>query len=165
MSDSASPEIVIRAFEPGRDAEAFRALNEEWITQHFVMEPKDHEVLGDPEGKIVRPGGHIFMVFAGDAAVGCIALIPMGDGVYELSKMAVSPDLRGGGIGRRMMQFVIDHARGIGATSLFLGSSTRLPNAVHLYESMGFCHVAPADLPPMPYVRADVFMRLPLQPR
>jgi N-acetylglutamate synthase-like GNAT family acetyltransferase len=94
--------------------------------------------------------------------VGCVALIPMGNGVYELSKMAVSPRLRGLGIGRTLLEHAIAQARAIGAQSLFLGSSTKLANAVHLYESVGFQHVPPERLPPMPYARADVFMKLSL---
>jgi putative acetyltransferase len=31
-----------------------------------------------------------------------------------------------------------------------------------LYESVGFRHVKPETLPPMPYSRADVFMEMPL---
>jgi hypothetical protein len=32
-------------------AEAFRTLNEAWISKHFVLEPKDREVLEDPQGR------------------------------------------------------------------------------------------------------------------
>lgn len=154
------PAIEIRALHPGDDATAFRTLNEEWITRYFILESKDRETLGDPESTILSKGGHIFMVYADAEPVGCVALIPMSNGVYELSKMAVSPRLRGLGIGRRLLEHAIEHARGIGARSLFLGSSTKLKNAVHLYESVGFTHVDPATLPPNPYTRADVFMEM-----
>lgn len=154
--------IEIRPLLPGGDTTAFRTLNEEWISRHFTLEARDVETLADPEGSILRKGGHIFMVHSGHEAVGCVALIPMSDGVYELSKMAISPRLRGRGIGRRLLQHAIDQARLIGARSLFLGSSTKLPNAVHLYESMGFRHVQPETLPPMPYTRANVFMEMAL---
>jgi len=156
------PVIEIRPLQIGEDGSAFRTLNEEWITRYFVLEQKDNEVLGDPENKILRKGGHVFMVYADDEAVGCVALIPMGDGVYELSKMAVSPRLRGLGIGRRLLEHAIEQARKIGAKSLFLGSSTKLKNAVHLYESIGFRHVPAERLPKMEYARADVFMEMPL---
>jgi putative acetyltransferase len=154
--------IEIRALVPGDDASAFRTLNEEWINRHFALEAKDIETLGDPENSILRKGGHIFMVYADSEAVGCVALIPMGNGVYELSKMAISPQLRGQGIGRRLLQHTIEQARLMGARSLFLGSSTKLPSAIHLYESMGFNHVRPETLPPMPYTRANVFMEMAL---
>lgn len=155
-------DIQIRALQPGEDASAFRTLNEEWITRYFVLEQKDHETLGDPENSILAKGGHVFMVYVGGEPVGCAALIPMGDGVYELSKMAVSPRLRGLGIGRKLLEHTIAQAKVIGARSLFLGSNDKLKSAVHLYESVGFHHVPPDRIPPMPYTRANVFMEMPL---
>jgi len=160
--EAGQPEIDIRSLEKGEDATAFRTLNEEWITRYFTLEKKDQEILGDPEGKILKHGGHILMVWLGNQAVGCVALIPMGDGVYELSKMAVSPEMRGMGIGRRLLLDAIALAKRIGARSLFLGSNSKLQNAVHLYESVGFRHVPADSIPDMPYVRANVFMDLPL---
>jgi putative acetyltransferase len=161
-SPSSAPTIEIRALQPGDDATAFRTLNEEWIARHFTLEARDIEILGDPETTILRKGGSIFMVYADGLPVGCAALIPLGQGVYELSKMAVSPQLRGRGLGRRLLLHVIAQARLLGATSLFLGSNSRLADAVHLYESVGFRHVPPASLPPNPYSRANVFMQMPL---
>ena len=161
---SAPPVIEIRSLAPGDDATAFRRLNEEWITRYFTLEAKDRETLDNPVHSILLKGGHIFMAYAGAEAVGCVALIPIQNGVYELSKMAVSPHLRGRGLGRRLLQHAIAQARSLGARSLFLGSNTRLKDAVHLYESVGFRHVKPEDLPPMPYSRANVFMEMPLEP-
>jgi putative acetyltransferase len=156
------PVVEIRSLTPDDDATAFRTLNEEWITRYFTLEAKDRETLDDPVNSILLKGGHIFMAYAGAEPVGCVALIPMRDGVYELSKMAVSPHLRGRGIGRRLLQHALVQAKCLGANSLFLGSNTRLKDAVHLYESVGFRHVKPEALPPMPYSRADVFMEMPL---
>ena len=162
VSPTSSPKIEIRALLPGDDATAFRTLNEEWIAHYFSLEARDIETLGDPETTILRKGGSIFMVYADSLPVGCAALIPLGPRVYELSKMAVSPQLRGRGLGRRLLLHTIAQARLLGATSLFLGSNTRLGDAIHLYESVGFRHVPPASLPPNPYTRANVFMQMPL---
>lgn len=162
VSPTSAPTIEIRALLPGDDTTAFRTLNEEWIARYFRLEAPDIETLGDPETAILRKGGSIFMVYADSLPVGCAALIPLGQGVYELSKMAVSPPLRGRGLGRRLLLHVIAQARLLGATSLFLGSNTRLADAVHLYESVGFRHVPPAFLPPNPYTRANVFMQMSL---
>jgi putative acetyltransferase len=162
VSPTSAPTIEIRALLPGDDTTAFRTLNEEWIARYFSLEAPDIETLGDPETAILRKGGSIFMVYADSLPVGCAALIPLGQGVYELSKMAVSPQLRGRGLGRRLLLHAIAQARLLGATSLFLGSNTRLADAVHLYESVGFRHVPPASLPPNPYTRANVFMQMSL---
>ena len=155
--------IEIRPLKIGEDGSAFRLLNEEWISRYFVLEPKDRETLGDPESTILRKGGQVFQSWAGDAVVGCVALIPMGDGVYELSKMAVSPAVRGRGIGRQLLEYAIVQGRTLGAKKLFLGSNSVLKNAVHLYESVGFRHVPPEKLPDMHYARADVFMEMVIQ--
>jgi GNAT superfamily N-acetyltransferase len=161
-----APSIDIRALRPGEDASAFRTLNEEWITRHFALEPKDIETLNHPDTAILNKGGCIFMIYVDDGAesapVGCVALIPMQQGVYELSKMAVAPSMRGRGLGRQLIEHAIAHSRQIGAKSLFLGSNSKLPAAVTLYESVGFRHVDPATLPDMHYSRADVFMEMPL---
>ena len=119
-------------------------------------------MLGDPENLILRIGGKIFFARVGGETVGCVALIPMGAGVYELSKMAVRPSMRGRGIGRKLLLYAIGQARALGAASLFLGSSSKLKDAVHLYESIGFRHVPPESLPDMHYKRADVFMDMTL---
>jgi GNAT superfamily N-acetyltransferase len=156
------PQVQIRSLQAGEDATAFRTLNEEWITRYFTLEKMDSEVLGDAENKILRKGGHIFMAYLGPQAVGCVALIPMGDGVYELSKMAVSPDLRGLGIGRSLLEYAVTQAKHLGARSLLLASNARLENAVHLYESIGFRHLPPERLPTPLYTRANVFMEMPL---
>lgn len=162
VEDVGTDGIEIRPLEIGEDGTAFRVLNEEWISRYFVLEAKDRETLGDPEGTILRKGGRVYQAWADGDVVGCVALIPMGDGVYELSKMAVSPALRGKGIGRRLLLHAIQEARALGAASLFLGSNSRLKDAVHLYEAVGFEHVPPGSLPDMHYARADVFMSMKL---
>ncbi len=71
-------------FAPGDDATAFRSLNEEWIRRYFTLEVKDRETWNDPVHSVLLKDGHIFMAYAAPEAVGCVALIPMREGVYEL---------------------------------------------------------------------------------
>jgi putative acetyltransferase len=153
--------IVIDSLSSPDDAAAFRRLNVEWIELLFTMEAEDLRTLDDPFGTIIDPGGDILVARDGDDVVGCVALIPGGDGRCELLKMAVTPAARGHGTGRRLVAAAIDRARELGASTLFLGSNSQLANAVHLYESAGFRHVTTAEVH-MPYARADVFMRLVL---
>ncbi|MGH9574937.1 MAG: GNAT family N-acetyltransferase [Candidatus Acidiferrales bacterium] len=151
--------VHIRRFQPGTsDADAFRSLNEEWIMRFFTMETRDFEVLRDPEGSILKHGGHIYMAELGAEPVGCVALELTGTAVYELSKMAVTPNLRGKGVGRRLLDYAIEQARTLGAESLWLGSNTMLQNAIHLYKSVGFQHLPAERRPNSPYSRANVFM-------
>jgi putative acetyltransferase len=154
-------EIVVRPLASSEDAAAFRALNEEWIAAHFELEAQDRRQLEDPVAAYLEPGGEILLAELDGTIGGCVAIVPDGTGAYELSKMAVAPALRGGGAGRRLLQAAIARARELGATSLFLGSSTKLAPAVHLYEALGFAHV-PRESVNLPYARASVFMRLEL---
>jgi putative acetyltransferase len=159
--DTTRMDLTIRPLQDDADAAAFRSLNEEWIERYFAIEAQDRRQLDDPVAAYIEPGGQILIAELNGRPVGCVALMPDGTGAYELSKMAISPEARGRGAGRTLLTAAIDHARELGATSLFLGSSRKLANAVHLYQALGFRHVAPETLH-MPYARADVFMALVL---
>jgi putative acetyltransferase len=160
-SASAAPSdpIAISPLGDDADARAFRTLNEAWITTLFVLEPDDERVLADPRGQVVDRGGAVLLARDGDRVVGCVALIPEGDGLWELAKMAVDESERGRGTGRKLLVAALDEARRRGAGAVVLGSSVDLPAAVHLYESVGFRHVPPEEVGHMPYARASVFMR------
>jgi len=150
--------MEIVEFEP-RHAEAFRTLNEAWISRHFTLEAKDREVLEDPQGKIIAKGGRIFMALKDGEAVGCVALIRMADGGYEVAKMTVSETLRGSGLGKRLMERCIEAGREMGAPRLYLETNSSLAPALALYRAMGFRDLEPVE---SDYVRADVFMERPL---
>jgi putative acetyltransferase len=157
--------VTIDSLRSPEDAAAFHRLNEEWIAAVFAMEAKDRETLADPVGHFIAPGGDVLLARDEDGeVVGSVALQPTGGGVFELSKMAVTPAARGQGIGRALMDAAIARARELGATSLFLGSNHRLVPAVSLYESAGFRHVPREEVGDLPYTRADVFMELALSP-
>ena len=152
--------VTMREMASQADADAFRALNEAWISKLFRLEPKDIATLSDPQSTILARGGHVYVALDGDTVVGAAALIRFPDGSFELSKMAVAEAMRGQGVGRALILYVIEQARTLGAHAVFLGSNSVLKNAVHLYESVGFRHVPPSELPEMKYERADVFMLL-----
>lgn len=159
--DPVSLDVRVVDFDP-RWRDDFARLNLEWLERWFVVEPIDREVLGDPETHILAAGGRILFVLMRDAqgserVVGTVALKHEGNGVYELTKMAVEPGHRGAGIGRRLMDGALDTFRKIGGRELFLESSKRLGPALALYESVGFRHY-PAPRPGSHYSRADVYM-------
>jgi GNAT superfamily N-acetyltransferase len=159
MTPALSREIAIRPYRPD-DADAFRRLNEQWIARFFAIEEPDRCVLNDPQSYVLDPGGHIFMAELDGQAVGCCALIPHAPGEFEVGKMAVAEDLRGLGIGRKVLEHIVAEARGLGAKSLYLETNSMLENAIHLYESVGFQHVPSQDVVPSPYARSNVAMRL-----
>ena len=155
--------LQFHRMQTAADASAFRVLNEEWIRHHFSLEEKDSRTLNDPQAQVIDKGGSVFVADLAGVCVGCVALLAYGEGDFELSKMAVAPQHQGHGIGRRLINYTLQQARLQGARRVFLGSNSVLANAVHLYESVGFRHVPPEQLPHMGYKRADVYMTFDLQ--
>lgn len=156
------PKLLIRPFEPGDEA-AFRSLNEAWIAKYFTIEDADRQVLEHPVANILQTGGHILMALVGERAIGCCALLASGPGEFELAKMAVLESERGRGVGRKVIEFAVEYARNLQARRIYLETNRKLGNAIHLYESVGFRHVSPDQIPPTPYARANVFMEMKLR--
>ncbi len=149
-------DVTVRDFQDG-DEVAFRTLSEEWIKRWFALEPSDLATMSDPRGRIIDKGGRILMVIADGVAVGCCALIVKEPGTFEIGKMAVTPAVRGTGVGANLMQEAIKVARAMGARRLYLETNQRLTPAIALYKRAGFQHVAQFV---SPYARADVAMEM-----
>ena len=143
-------------------APAFKALNEAWITRHFALERQDIEVLEDPFGRIIAPGGAVMFVADGEAVAGCVALKAMDDGGFEVAKMAVADGYKGRGLGRMLMQACVDRAEAEGATRLYLETNSALAPALSLYRSFGFKEMPGKSRGPGDYERVDVWMELQL---
>ena len=76
---------------------------------------------------------------------GCAALKGLGDAHVELKSMKVADAFRGQGLGRILMEYLINHARehGIKRMSLETGSMDAFIPARTLYQSVGFKECAP----------------------
>lgn len=139
---------------------SFKALNEEWITQYFVLEPADRKVLDAPEANILAAGGHILIALSGADVVGACALLKVDAESFELAKMAVAPRAQGMGIGRQLGEAAIALARVHGARKLYLESNTKLERAIALYRRLGFTE-RPARC--SSYTRCNIHMELALR--
>jgi len=139
----------------------FEALNREWIERYFAIEEADRVLFADPFSAIVKPGGQIFFVIAAEEVVGTCAVVRHNARVFELAKMAVSPNAQGRGYGNQLMKAAIEFARNAGADTLVLLTNSNLGPALRLYENHGFKRVAVSISDE--YVRADVQMELSLR--
>ena len=137
----------------------FYDLNIEWLEAFFYVEDYDKEVLGKPEKYILDKGGYIFFAKYNDAIVGTVALMPTQDAhVFELTKMAVSPNYRGLKIGQHLMQHCIDFAKAQEFNTLMLYSNRILENAIYIYRKYGFIEI-PVESD-SPYKRSNIKMEL-----
>ena len=151
-------DVKIVAYEPEYQ-QAFKNLNEEWITQHFKMEEADHKSLDHAQEYILDKGGYIFIALYKGEPVGTCALLKMSGKVFELAKMAVSPAAKGKGIGLLLGTAAIKKAKKKGAKKLYLESNTKLKPAINLYHKLGFKKVTGN---PSPYERCNIQMELEL---
>ncbi len=150
--------IEILNYQPNH-ALAFKELNEAWITQYFTMEESDRLMLNDPQGYILDKGGAILIAILDGNPVGTCALIKMDDGVFELAKMAVSPEAQGKKIGWKIGLATIEKARELNAKTIYLETNSVLKPAISLYYKLGFKDVKGYD---SPYNRCNVQMELEL---
>lgn len=149
--------MTIIPFDP-KYRQQFKEMNLEWLEHFFHVEPHDEEVLGNPEKYIIEPGGNIFFVKDNEKILGTVALMKMEDGIFELTKMAVSPEARGKNIGQKLMKFALDYAREQGWKKLIIYSNRKLENAIHIYRKFGFEEI-PIEKNG-PYSRGDIKMEL-----
>ena len=156
-----SKDVQIVAYEDQYQA-AFRFLNQEWISTYFQMEEADYKALDNPKGYILDKGGKIFVALYENEPVGVCALIKMNDPDYdfELAKMAVSPKIQGKNIGWLLGQTVVNAAKELGASKIYLESNTVLKPAINLYHKLGFKKVVGRATP---YERCNIQMELQLK--
>ncbi|MFD1140717.1 GNAT family N-acetyltransferase [Larkinella insperata] len=151
-------EVQILDFDPAY-REAFKQLNLAWIEKYFKVEEPDIRALSNPEEYIIANGGRVFFARYQGGIVGTCALLKESDGVYELAKMAVAPEVQGKQIGKKLCQHSVEIARQMGAKRVFLESNTILTPALELYKKVGFYKI---ESTPSPYQRANIKMRMDL---
>lgn len=156
-----SKDVQIIAYEPKYQS-AFKSLNEEWISTYFEVEEADRKALDNPEEYILSRGGKIFVALYNGEPLGVCALIKMDDPDYdfEMAKMAVSPKAQGKNIGYLLGQAVIQSAKELVASKIYLESNTVLKPAINLYYKLGFQKISGR---PTPYKRANIQMELVLK--
>lgn len=151
-----SKAIEIVSYQP-QYKQAFKQLNEEWITTWFKMEDADYRSLDHPQEYILDKGGYIIFALYQGKPVGTCALIKLDEQTFELGKMAVSPAVKGKGIGLLLGNAIIKKAKEAGAKRLYLESNTILKPAINLYHKLGFKKITG---PPSPYERSNIQMEL-----
>jgi N-acetylglutamate synthase-like GNAT family acetyltransferase len=92
------------------------------IWQHYVV-PGNVFVVAEVDGRIVGSG----------------ALIEESKGVGRLVRMSVSPDWQRRGIGRKLVQYLIQKAQEQGCQHLLVSTNHDWYDAIGLYQSCGFC--------------------------
>ena len=131
--------IRLRAFRK-TDPRTVKTLVERILKEHGLY--RDHlpslAGLADIAATYRPPRGCFLVALKGRDIVGCGGLRPSKSGWAEVNRMYVDRRIRGQGLGRRILDHLVAHARKKRFTRLFLESSTRFERAIRLYASSGF---------------------------
>lgn len=112
----------------------------------------EHEFAGLP-GKYAAPEGCILLAKQDTAVVGCAALRRVDAERCELKRVYVRPTARGGQIGRRLVERIIDLARTAGYARMCLDVLPEFVAAQQLYASLGFLPAEAVSYNPVPGTR------------
>jgi putative acetyltransferase len=95
--------------------------------------------LDDIHGNYVAGGG-AFDVMVDDrgCVVGCAAVYAHSREVCELRKMHLLPEFRGQGLGRELLDRMVQTARALGFNQMVLETADILTGAIKLYRTYGF---------------------------
>ncbi len=135
----------------------FENLNKAWIQKYFELEPSDVEILSDPEGQILDKGGQVFFIKYKNKIIATAALVCVGNGVFELAKMAVDEAFQGIGAGKLLCKTVIEEAKRRQGRQVIIFTNSRLKKAISIYRKFGFKSV---PLRGQNYIRADIRLEL-----
>ncbi|HEY6433612.1 MAG TPA: GNAT family N-acetyltransferase [Acetobacteraceae bacterium] len=136
------------AIRPGRDADAdgFIALISAcWSEYPGVVMDVDGEM---PELRALAryyaaKGGTLWAAEAAGGLVGMIATCPLAADSWEIARVYVDRQWRGGGLGHRLLDVAEAHARAAGATRLELWTDTRFDRAHRFYEKRSYVRAGP----------------------
>jgi N-acetylglutamate synthase-like GNAT family acetyltransferase len=85
-----------------------------------------------------RMGQRIWIVEVAGKVVGCIAIVRNAEGVAQLRWFILTPDTRGKGLGKRLMEEAVNYSREAGYRRIILWTFSELETAIALYRRWGF---------------------------
>lgn len=132
---------------------------EKWLDVSLCFQGFEQEVATLP-GKYASPEGRLYIVKIGDKYSGTIALRKIEVGICEMKRLYLTSNTRGKGLGKKLVNLIIDDARKIGYKKMRLDTiEEKMPNAVDIYKKSGFRKIEPYYHNPNPHT---LFMELDL---
>jgi len=132
---------AIKQVTSAEDIEAAKALFREyetWFGMSLCFQGFEEELANLP-GKYAPPDGRLYLAYVDEELAGCIALRKFEDDVCEMKRLFLRKNARGYGLGKELIEKLIDEALAIGYAKMRLDTyPPKMGKAVKLYESHGF---------------------------
>jgi ribosomal protein S18 acetylase RimI-like enzyme len=151
-------EVQIKSFEDKYHPQ-FREISLDWLQSNGLYEKADDDLLDNPQ-KYLEHGSFIFLAHFNDEIVGTVTLNPLENNSFEIMKLGVIAAYKRLGIGRKLLQTCMDICYKKEVKLITLETSSKLVNAIKLYEKFGFVHT---EITASYYESADVKMELKLR--
>jgi putative acetyltransferase len=119
-----------------------RALLGQSDAYHGALYPAESNHLVGAAA-LAAPNVRFLVARCGGAAVGCGALMLGSDGEAELKRMFVVPQMRGRGIGARILEALEAVGRAEGVRVVRLETGVRQPESLALYRARGYTERGP----------------------
>ncbi|MDR0213215.1 MAG: GNAT family N-acetyltransferase [Comamonas sp.] len=120
--------------------------------------------IADLPGDYAAPRGQILLAHVDGTLAGCCALRPLDDSDYpnaaEMKRLFVRKAFRGFGLGRQLVEAMLDAARQAGYDHVLLDTLDDMEAARALYVDLGFESIEPYYHNPLPgahYLKANLF--------
>ncbi len=128
-----------------------------WLELDLCFQNFEKE-LAELPGAYAPPEGRLLLGFQDEKLVGCVALRKLSDGVCEMKRLFVRHEFQGSGLGRQLIEAILQAARGIGYGKMRLDTlPEQMGNAIRLYRAFGFEEIEPYYDNPVP---GALFMEL-----
>ncbi len=146
-------QLRIHQAHPIRDADKVRELFWEYlqwanakVNETYGVNFDIRTVLEEDMHKLgifMPPKGRLLLSDGPDELSGLGCLRENGDGIGEIKRMYVRPAYRRQGVGRALLDQLLDEARAVGYRCIRLDSAGFMSDAHKLYRSLGFQEIAP----------------------
>ena len=163
--DAYTPSISLCAAHGPQDWEQAAAILAEYgdsLGVDLSFQSFEREVL-DPAGSYACAEEVFLLAMVDDAVAGCCALRSLLDAseanACEMRRLYVRPAFRGFGLGRMLVETLMQRARESGFGTMFVDTLSDMEAARELYTSLGFEPTEPYYFNPLPgahYFRVDL---------
>ena len=124
------------------DAQALLREYEVFIGIDLCFQNFKEEVASLP-GNYAPPEGSFLVAYVGKKPAGCVALRRNLEGICEMKRLFVREEFQGLGLGKRLVEEIIEEGRNLGYSYLRLDTLPSMNKAQQIYEDYGFYDIEP----------------------